>query len=100
MNKANNVWNSNISYYGAEEAGNYLSKIDPTSTCYLEAKVLRNNINSKIKEIDKRNWDFKWESEIGVTKDLIKAYRDIGVAWGENQPQTIINYSSTNILWW
>jgi hypothetical protein len=99
LNKANNIWNSNLSYNGANEAGNYLSKIDPQSSCYTEAKELRNKINNKINEIDKRNWDFKWESEIGLTKDLIKTYRDIGVAWGENQPKTI-NYSSTNIIWW
>ena len=99
LNKANNIWNSNISYFGAEQAGNYLSKIDPSSSCFNEAKFLRDNINSKIKEIDQRNWNFKWESEIGITKDIIKAYRDIGVAWGENQPKTI-NYSSTNIIWW
>ena len=97
LNKANNAWNSNQSYEGAEQAGSYLSKIDPSASCYKEAQVLRDKINKRIQEIDKREWDYKWESEIGITKDLIQAYRDIGVAYGENQPQTI---TTTNIIWW
>jgi hypothetical protein len=98
LNKAENSWNSNQSYSGADEAGKYLSKIDPLSSCYNDAKALRDNINKRIIEIDKREWNYKWESEIGVTKDLIKAYRDIGVAWGENQPETIL--TTYNIIWW
>lgn len=100
LNLANNVWNSNQSYTGAEEAGKYLSKIDPSASCYGQAKVLRDNIKSRILDINNREWNYKWESEIGITKDLIKAYRDIGVAYGENQPETITTTTTYNILWW
>ena len=98
LNNANNAWNSNQSYKGAEQAGVYLSKIDPSASCYKEAQALRDKINKRIQDVDKREWDYKWESEVGITKELIQAYRDIGVAWGENQPQTIT--TTYNVLWW
>ena len=98
LNMASNTWNANQTYSGAQEAGNYLSKIDPGAACYPQAEALRNTIRDKVTEIDKREWNYKWEKEIGITKDLIKAYRDIGVAWGENQPQTIT--TTYNVIWW
>ena len=100
FNKASNAWNSNQSYAGAEEAAVYLSQIDPGASCYVNAQELRNKISKRIQEIDQREWNYKWEKEIGITKDLIKAYRDIGVAWGENQPQTINTTTTYNVLWW
>lgn len=99
LNEANNAWSSNMSYEGAESAATWLGRIEPTADCYAEARQLRDKMSKRLLEIDKRNWDFKWESEIGVTKDLIKAYRDIGVAWGNNQPKNINVLYNVN-HWW
>lgn len=87
--QANNIWSANQSWEGAEEAAAILSMIDPDSKCAGDAKVLSDKIAARIKEIDKREWDFKYDLEIGLERDRIKAYRDIGVAWGNGQPQNV-----------
>ena len=89
MAEANNVWNAGQDYAAAAAAGNLLSSIDPTASCYESAKSLVAKIGARVKEIDKREWDFRLQKEIGLEKDRIKAYRDIGVAWGNGQPKNI-----------
>lgn len=89
MNEATNVWNASQDWYAAEKAGEILSSIDPNSSCYNEIPALAKKISKRIKEIDNREWDFKYDSEIGLKRDLIQAVRDIGVAWGEGQPKNV-----------
>jgi len=64
--------------------------IDPGSSCYNETKVLAARIAKRILEVDKREWNFIWAKEITLQSEWIKAYRDIGVAWGNGQPKYII----------
>jgi hypothetical protein len=89
LNEATNVWNAGQSWDAANRAANILSGIDPQATCYPEVKSLANKISKRIYEIDKREWNFKLESEIGLKRDMIKAYRDVGVAYGNGQAQNI-----------
>lgn len=89
LNKAMNIWNAGQSWDAANQAGNILSSIDPQATCYAEVKSLADKISKRIYEVDKREWIFKVDSEIGLKRDLIKAYRDIGVAYGNGQAQNI-----------
>lgn len=90
LNEATNIWNAGQSWDAANQAGAILSTIDPKSSCYGEIPALANKISKRIYEVDKREWKFKEDTEIGLTRDLIKAYRDIGVAYGNGQPKTII----------
>lgn len=90
INLANNVWNAGQSWDAAQQAGAILSTIDPNSSCVNEIKPLANKIEKRIKEVDGREWDFFYDYNIGLKRDMIKAYRDVGVAWGQGQPQTII----------
>ena len=90
INLANNVWNAGQSWDAAQKAGAVLSTIDPNSSCVDDIKPLATKIEKRIKEVDGREWDFFYDYNIGLTRDMIKAYRDIGVAWGEGQPQTIV----------
>ena len=39
--------------------------------------------------MDKREWDLKLKNDIVLEKDRIKAYRDVGVAWGNGQPKSV-----------
>jgi hypothetical protein len=99
--EANNLWSTNQDYYGAEQASAYLSKIDPNSSCYSDAKLLNDKITKRIKEIDQREWSFQLkqqQDEVDIKKAEIKAARDIGVAYGENQPKTITTYNISS--WW
>ena len=52
----------------------------------------------RVKELDKREWDFmlkQQQDEVDLEKASIKAIRDIGVAYGENQQPT-----TYNVVWW
>ena len=90
INLANNIWNAGQSWNAANDAGAVLSTIDPNSSCVGEIKVLANKIEKRIREVDQREWKFIYDYNIGLTRDWIKAYRDVGVAWGNGQPRTVI----------
>lgn len=90
LNQANAAWNAGQDRAAAQRVANILVKISPNASCYPEAQALYQTIGQRIREIDNREWEFKWEKEIGLVKEKIQAIRDIGVAYGENQPQTII----------
>lgn len=99
--EANNVWSTNQDYSGAEQASTFLAKIDPNSSCYAEGRALSDKIAKRIKEIDQREWAFQMkqqQDEVDIRKAEIKAARDIGVAYGENQPKTITTYNISS--WW
>lgn len=40
----------------------------------------------------------QYNDNIDIAKEKIKAYRDIGVAYGNNQPKTITTYNIRG--WW
>ncbi|MDR2765751.1 MAG: hypothetical protein LBB90_12060 [Tannerella sp.] len=88
--EATGVWNAGQSWDAAENAGAILSQIDPDATCYQDALALSRKIATRIREVDQREWAFKYDQEIGLKRDLIKAYRDVGVAWGQGQPRTVV----------
>ena len=87
---ATNIWNANQSWDGAEEAGAILATIDPNSACLDEAMALADKIAKRILEVDEREWNFIYDREIRLVSEMIQAWRDVGVAWGQGQPQTII----------
>ena len=87
--EATNLWNANQNLETANAVGEILTSIDPQSSCYGEVKALSNKVAKKVQEVDKREWNYKFESEIGLKKDLIKAYRDVGVAYGKGQPKSV-----------
>jgi cytochrome c551/c552 len=101
MAEANAKWTANQDAYGAEAAAAYLAKIDPNSSCYAEAKVLNDKMAKRVKEIDQREWNFalkQQQDQVDIEKATIKAARDIGVAYGENQPDVI--YETAIYGWW
>lgn len=89
LNEASTLWNANQSWDGAQQAGTILASINPSAACFGEAKALQAAIAKRILEVDKREWALTWEKEVGLEKDQIKAARDIGVAWGNGQPQNV-----------
>lgn len=84
LNEASNVWAANQSEEGAEQAAAILATIDPYASCSKDIKPLTDKIAARIKEINNRDWEFKL-----LEKDRIKAARDVGVAYGEGQPNSI-----------
>lgn len=100
MIEAKNVWNASQDGDGANSAAYYLGNIDPNSSCYNEAQTFSNTIAKRIKELDQREWDFEMKQQqdnVDVRKAEIESARAIGVAYGENQPKSVVyNYRS----WW
>ena len=94
--EATTVWNAGQNYRAAEEAGTILSIINPHADCFGEAISLTDKISKRILEVDKREWQFHYEEGITLRQSMIKAYRDVGVAYGTNQPAHHIQYKS---LW-
>lgn len=99
---ANNVWNAGQDYDAAEKASYILSGINPESQCFGEAQALSQTMGERMREINRQEWDFlnkMVDNRAALQKELINAYRDVAVAWGENQPQTYISYRSYRTFW-
>lgn len=97
MNMAQSIWASNPTSAGAADAGAVLSLIDPDSKCYSETTGLISKMEQKVQKDEIRDWKFMervWGDNVALEKLRIKAYRDIGVAFGNNQQPTY-----NNILW-
>lgn len=90
MVEANNLWNANQDWDTANTVGQLLSSIDPEASCYKDAKALSDKIGKRVLEIDKREWNYKMEIDVNLKRDAIKAIRDIGVAYGNGQPSTVV----------
>jgi hypothetical protein len=98
--EARNAWNSNQDSYGADQASRYLGGIDPNSSCFKDAQQLSDMIAKRIRDLDKREWDFKMKQQqdnVDIRQAEIESARAIGVAYGQNQPQNVqYNYRG----WW
>jgi len=94
--KATAVWNAGQDYRAAENAGIILSMINPHAACFDEAILLADKISKRVLEVDKREWQYHYDKGITLQESMIKAYRDVGVAYGTNQPAQHIQYKS---LW-
>ncbi len=82
-------------------AGNYnealyiLSNIDPSSSCYGEAKSLIASIETKVSAEKKKEWDFKlkqYSDEVELQKQRINAVKEVAVAYYK-RTQPTYNYN-------
>lgn len=94
--EAQGIWNANQDIYAAESAGAILATIEPDASCFSEIATLAKKIETKVKQIDDREWKYILKEQ-AQQSERIAAYRAIGVAYGNNQPQSITyNYRG----WW
>ncbi len=97
--QANNAWNLGQDSNAASTASEYLSQIDPQSVCFNDALALSDKIAKRIRELDQREWNFqmkRYQDNVDSRNAIIKAARDVGVAFGNNQPQSVVH----NIRGW
>lgn len=83
---ARSAWAAEQNSAGAYAAGEYLANILPDAGCYGEAMELYTEIKGKVLD----DWKFemkKYQDSVDLEKQRIDAMRQIGVAYGENQPQ-------------
>lgn len=104
LQKAKTVWAAGHNYEAAEEAGMYLAEVSPYSSCYAEAEALAAEIKEFV--ISERAYDreqaeeeIDWlrkmeERRMDLEEKQIDAWRDVGIAYGENQQE--MHYD----MWW
>jgi hypothetical protein len=97
MNVASSAWAAQQNTQGAQLAGAVLSQIDPDSKCYRDSRALIDKMEQKILKDENRNWKFiekVFENQVMLESLRIRAWRDVGVAFGKNQ-QPVYN----DIIW-
>jgi len=95
LNIANSIWVANQNINAANKAGAILSTVNPNSACFTDVTVLYNKIASRVKEVSDRPWEYSLKM-IDVKLTEIEAARQVGIAYGNNQPQSV----SYNIHGW
>ena len=87
---ARQAWAAEQNSIGAEKAGEYLANILPDAKCYGEAMELYKEIKGKVLD----DWKFemkKYQDGVDLEKQRIDAMRQIGVAYGNHQPNKEVN---------
>lgn len=100
ISKARAIWTSDQTQVGASQALQQLAKVNPQSSHYKQVEELFDEIGTKLRDDEKREWDMQvkqYEDSRKLEQSIVKACRDIGVAWGRNQPRT--EYSYIISLW-
>ena len=103
LNEAKNEWMHSKDAASAEKAAGIISRIDPMWPRYSEVVKFRDEISAKLSDDEKREWDMmvkkyedeqafkkqQYEDEQQFKQSIVNACREIGTAWGKNQPQTV-----------
>ena len=101
LQKAKLIWATGHSYEAAIEAGEYLAEVSVYSSYYDEAEALAKEIKAFVisehaYEREQQEEALAWERKMELRRTkleekAIDAWKSVGVAYGENQPQTIYN---------
>lgn len=93
LQQAKMAWSRQQNSDGAIEASDYLSAISPDSKCYSQIDKLVKEIEAKTKE-DIQFERKQYQDEVDLNKQMVSAWKEIGIAYGNNQPE-----KSTEIIW-
>lgn len=97
VNVANAVFAADPTSNGAMMAGAVLSQIDPDSRCYNDSQSLISKMAAKVLKDEQRDWSFMekvFDNQVMLESLRIRAFRDVGVAFGNNQQPTY-----NDIMW-
>ena len=97
INVATSCWAARPNSEGAQLAGAVLSQIDPGSICYAESRQLISKMEQKVLKDEGRDWKFMekiFDNQVMLESLRIRAWRDVGVAWGKGQQPTY-----NDIIW-
>ncbi|MFD2550646.1 hypothetical protein ACFSQP_02335 [Bizionia sediminis] len=90
LQEAEAIWVANQDIAAAKEAGYLLASVDPQANCFKAVKNLFSKIEKRVNDLQDRDWDIKLQ-EFELRKATIEAARAVGVAYGNNQPNTVYN---------
>jgi len=102
LRNAKSKWSSAQTIESASEIANMISRIPMGSSCDTEVKSFVDVVAKQVKTLQNRDWDFAikvYNDEVSLQRATIKAIRDIGVAYGNNQPSHTYD---VNVIrtWW
>ncbi|WP_103865081.1 hypothetical protein [Aquimarina sp. I32.4] len=86
--EASAIWTANQDINAANEAGAILSTVEPQGACYGQVKSLYTKIATRVKNLSDRDWNYQLKV-LDLNKTAIRAARDVGVAYGKNQPNNV-----------
>lgn len=99
LEKARNAWIKSPNVDGATEVVSIINEIPIGSSVYPQVDELRKKITEKLNEVERhkfeleqRDWNFKmkqYNDAQGNKQMIIKACRDVSIAWAKNQPKNI-----------
>ncbi len=95
--EAYNLWNATLDYDGALDASGILAQISPYSSAAPKADALAESIGRRVREIDNREWDFKFQklqNNLELQKAILQLATEVARAEA-NRP--VYNY---NVMWW
>jgi len=75
VTKANSIWSAKLNTSAAEEVSELLTSIDPNSSAQMEAKLLINKIDKKLRADQKARWKFKlkqYNDRIALKKESMR----------------------------
>ncbi len=88
LNEASAIWAANQDIDAANSAGALLANIEPTSSCFTQVKSLYAKIATRVKDLGDRDWNYDLKV-LEVQVNTIQAARDVGMAYGKNQPESM-----------
>ncbi|WP_417854940.1 hypothetical protein [Xanthomarina gelatinilytica] len=88
--EAQAIWAANQDIDAANEAGSILASVSPQAACFKNVKSLFSKIEARVKDLQDRDWKIQL-LEIDLQKSAIQAAKEVGVAYGKNQPNTVYN---------
>ncbi len=94
LNAAKAQWAAEQNGDGAQKVAKILSGIDPEASCIADVNTFVDEVKAKVLELEKRDWDFQmkvFDSAVELEKQRIEAARQVGVAFGENLPDNLVN---------
>ncbi|WP_417199396.1 hypothetical protein [Bizionia sp.] len=88
--QAQAIWNANQDIEAANESGALLASVNPRSACFNDVKKLFTKIEARVQDLQDRTWKLQLH-EVDIRKSAIQAAKEVGVAYGKNQPNTVYN---------
>lgn len=93
LQKARAAWMAEPDAGGAAKVAAIIGAVSPQSAAYPQIEALRKEISQKLAADERRQWEAeqkRYEDSMALKRNIVKACRDVGVAWGKGQPQTIV----------
>lgn len=92
LQQAKIEWQMGKDKITAKRVANFLVSINPHSAAFPKAIVLQKEIEEKLDADAQMEWETRmreYEDKKQFKSSILEAVKAIGVAWGENQPQSI-----------